>query len=285
MANLAHELRTPLQVLIGSLELLQDEYAGELGQESRAMLGRMNVKAFELKQTLDNLLSFVLAKAGGEAEFDENLTVESILDDIGPALAAANGDKRLDLRFDFKDAPAVIRAPRRAVTATIVNLALNAIRFTEAGAVTITMRRADRGTGAEVEIEVSDTGPGLNPELLEPLSRPFAQLSCSSTRRYRGVGLGLTVARRNVEMLGGSLRLRSTPGHGATFLVRLPSRVAKVESGKRGVSRLVTAPSKSDRARRTRQAAVSLSPSAGPQRVARAQPSAPARRRAEQALG
>jgi len=254
--NLAHELRTPLQVLIGNLELLQDESAGELGERPRAMIGRMTVKVFELQQTLDNLLSFVLAKAGGESEHDEDLTVESILADIGPVLEAANGDKGLELRFDFKDAPAVIRAPRRALTATIINLALNAIRFTEAGAVTIAMRRGHDRKRAALEIEVSDTGPGLNPGLLEPMSRPFAQLSSSSTRRYRGAGLGLTVARCNVELLGGSLRLHSKPGHGATFLVRLPSRSARVEWALN--SKVVTVHKKISRRRRRGPAATSL---------------------------
>jgi signal transduction histidine kinase len=87
------------------------------------------------------------------------------------------------------------------------------------------MRRAhDLRCGEAVEIEVSDSGAGLSPALLGALSQPFAQLSRSSRRRYRGVGLGLAVVRHNVEVLGGSIRLRSTPGHGATFLVRLPAR-------------------------------------------------------------
>jgi signal transduction histidine kinase len=193
------------------------------------MLGRMNVSAFELKQTLDNLISFVLAKAGGENDIDEDLTVESIHADIGPGLEAANGDK-LELRFDFKDAPAVIRAPRRAVTAMIMNLALNAIKFTESGSVKIAIRRGrDLANGDAVEIEVSDSGPGLSPALLAALSQPFAQLSRSSRRRYRGVGLGLSVVQSNVIMLGGSIRVLPTPGHGATFLVRLPSRGRRIE--------------------------------------------------------
>ena len=223
--NLAHELRTPIQVLLGNLEILQDEYADVIGHQPRGMLNRMNASVFELKQTVDNLLSFALARAGGENDLDENLTTASILADIGPVLEAANRDKRLELRFDFNDAPPVIRAPRRAVTATIVNLALNAIKFTESGCVKITMRRAAAAHNDEaVEIEVTDNGPGLSPELLGVLSQPFAQLSRSSTRRYRGVGLGLAVVRQNIEMLGGSLRLDSAPSRGATFLVRLPDR-------------------------------------------------------------
>ena len=230
LGNVAHELRTPLQVLLGSLEILQDEYADRNEQGPRGLLGRMNANALELRQTLDNLISFVLAKAGGENDLDEDLTVESVLADVAPTLEAANRYKRLELRFDFKDAPAVIRAPRRAVIATIVNLALNAIKFTESGSVKIAIRRASDLIGKDaVEIEVSDSGPGLSPALLEVLSQPFAQLSRSSTRRYRGVGLGLSVVHYNVVMLGGSIRLFSTPGHGATFLVRFPSRSRTVE--------------------------------------------------------
>jgi two-component system, sensor histidine kinase len=73
-----------------------------------------------------------------------------------------------------------------------------------------------------VEIEVSDSGPGLSPALLEAMSEPFAQLSRSSTRRFRGVGLGLAIVQQNVARLGGTVELRSTPGHGAAFFVRFP---------------------------------------------------------------
>jgi signal transduction histidine kinase len=132
-------------------------------------------------------------------------------------LEAANSDKQLELLFDFKRAPTMIRAPRRAVTTTIVNLALNAIKFTESGSVKIAVRRtSDLRNGDAIEIEVSDSGPGLRPALLAKLSQPFAQLSRSSRRRYRGVGLGLSVVQYNVVMLGGSIGLLSTPGQGAT---------------------------------------------------------------------
>jgi signal transduction histidine kinase len=75
LGNLAHELRTPVQVLLGNLEILLDEYADEIGQGPSSMLKRMSASAFELKQTLDNLISFVLAKAGGENDLDEDLTI------------------------------------------------------------------------------------------------------------------------------------------------------------------------------------------------------------------
>jgi len=223
LGNLAHELRTPIQALMGRLEMLQEEYSDEIGNQPRELVRRMNVNAFELQQTLENLLAFVVAKAGGEANIEERLTIESIIADIEPAIAAANATKRRKVRFELSQAPAVISAPRRAVTASIINLALNAIKFTESGSVKLAIRQIHRDQdGAAVEIEVSDSGPGLSPALFEKMSQPFAQLSRSSTRRFRGVGLGLAIVRQNVAMLGGTLELCSTPGHGAAFFVRFP---------------------------------------------------------------
>jgi signal transduction histidine kinase len=229
LANLAHELRTPLQVLIGNLEMLREEYASQIGRRPRELVERMNANVLELRQTLDNLIGFVMAKAGSAVDVDETITVESILTDIGPAIDAANAIKRLELHFDLDDAPATIRAPRRVVTATILNLALNAIKFTEAGSVTIAIRQRNEVQGCPIEIEVSDTGPGLSPIMLEQMSQPFAQLSRSSTRRYRGLGLGLTVVSQYVTMLGGRIKLLSRPGRGATFTVWLPSAGGAIE--------------------------------------------------------
>jgi signal transduction histidine kinase len=242
LGNLAHELRTPIQALMGRLEMLQEEYADQIGHQPRELVQRMNVNAFELQQTLENLLAFVVAKAGAETSTAEHLTIESIVADVEPAVAVANADKRLDVRFDLERAPAAIRAPRRAVTATIINLALNAVKFTESGSVTIAIRRVPRTKhGDTVEIEVSDSGPGLSPELFEEMSQPFVQLSRSRTRRFRGVGLGLAIVRQNVTRLGGTVELRSTPGHGAAFFVRFPQPRARTMGSLDGGARIPAA--------------------------------------------
>jgi len=234
LGNLAHELRTPIQVMLGLLDILQDEYADQIGEKPRALLERMNVNAFDLGQTLDNLMTFVLAKEGKPSTVDEDLSLESLLADIGPTLDAANRAKGLKLCFDFKQAPAVIRAPRRLITSTVVNLALNAVKFTDAGTVTIKIRQVGQGAGGSaIEIQVSDTGPGLSPALLDQVSQPFAQLSETSVRRHRGIGLGLAIVRQNVAMLQGGLDLHSTPGCGAIFTVRFPVRAAPANSAVR----------------------------------------------------
>ena len=140
LGNLAHELRTPIQVILGLLDILQDEYVEQMDDQERTIIERMNVNALELGQTLDNLMTFAIAQAGKPLLVDEDLSVESILADIGPTLDAANRAKGLKLIFDFKDAPPVMRGPRRVIVSTITNLALNALKFTPAGSVIIALR-------------------------------------------------------------------------------------------------------------------------------------------------
>jgi signal transduction histidine kinase len=224
VANLAHELRTPIQVVMGYLEILRDEYGAEMGAEPSQLLERMNANIHDLARTIDNMMEFVLADANAEAMVTEELTPASLLADVTPAIEAANQSKRLQLHYDLKEAPEVIKAPRRALRSILLNLALNAIKFTPSGTVTIAIRgKRERGRGETLEIEVIDSGPGMSPALLEQASKPFAQLSKASVRRFRGLGLGLAVVQRNLRALGGTLELRTAPaGHGSAFMIRIP---------------------------------------------------------------
>jgi signal transduction histidine kinase len=225
LGNLAHELRTPLQVLIGYLDILRDEFGPAMEEQPRDIIERMNTNVYDLAQTIENLMEFVLSEARAESQIEEEVAVRSLVADVAPALEAANLRKKLKLVFDLDDAPKTIRAPRGALRAIVLNLALNAIKFTETGAVTVALRRTHTAEGAgAVEIAVSDTGPGMTPEMLDEAARPFAQLSNTAARRYRGLGLGLALVRRKAAALGGNLELRSTPGQGAQFTVRFPAR-------------------------------------------------------------
>ncbi len=246
LGNLAHELRTPIQVILGLLDILQDEYVEQMDDQERTIIERMNVNALELGQTLDNLMTFAIAQAGNPSLVDEDLSMESILADIGPTLDAANRAKGLKLIFDFKDAPAVIRGPRRAIVSTITNLALNAIKFTPSGSVTIALRQTQLPEGVPgIAIEVSDTGPGMTPTQLDEAMHPFVQLSTTSARSHRGIGLGLAIVSENVAALKGRLDLCATPGGGATFIVRFPERALATQTRPRraiGASRVASLP-------------------------------------------
>ena len=224
LGNFAHELRTPVQVLIGYLDILRDDLDGELGSRARELIERMNVNVQDLAQTVDNLIEFVLTEEHEQSHLDENISIGSLIGDVQPALEAANLRKGLTLRFDLGEAPAAIRAPRRALRSIILNLALNAIKFTETGSVTVALRDATMAGKVAIEIEVSDTGPGLSAATLEQARKPFVQLSRSNARSHRGLGLGLTLVHRHVAALGGSIELRPKDGQGATFVVLIPVR-------------------------------------------------------------
>jgi signal transduction histidine kinase len=227
LANLAHELRTPIQVLMGFIDILRDDWAAELSAQPHEILERMNANIHDLAQTVDNMMDLVLADANAGPLVNEDIMLSSLMADITPILEAANQRKQLELHFEIDDAPATIHAPRRALRSILLNLALNAIKFTESGTVTVALRRSRSPEKNEaLEIEITDTGPGIDPAMLERASRPFAQLSHSSARRYRGLGLGLAVVQRNVKALGGRVELRpAAAGKGSDFVAEIPAQV------------------------------------------------------------
>ena len=115
LGNLAHELRTPIQVLVGYLDILRDEFVAEFSREPRDIIERMNSNVHDLAHTIDNLMEFVLTQANEEQRPEEDVSVSSLLTEIMPKLEAANARKQLKMRFEIKDAPAEVRAPRRAI--------------------------------------------------------------------------------------------------------------------------------------------------------------------------
>ncbi|HVB80131.1 MAG TPA: HAMP domain-containing sensor histidine kinase [Candidatus Binataceae bacterium] len=223
LANLAHELRTPLQVLLGYVDILRDEWAEKFDPEPRAMLERMNSNLHDLSQTVDNIMEFVMSEAGATSRVEEDVSISSLVNDLEPAIEAAKGAKEVTLKIDLEHAPQTIHTSRRPLRSILSNLVLNAIKFTERGSVTVRIS-SSRVRGAEpgMVLEVADTGLGMSPALIKQAAEPFAQLSQSSARKYRGLGLGLAVVHRNVSALGAKLEVSSTPGRGSRFVVRIP---------------------------------------------------------------
>ena len=200
LGNVAHELRTPLQVLIGYLDILRDEWAEKFEPEPRAMLERMNSNLHDLSQTVDNIMEFVMSEAGSTGRVEEDVSIRNLVSDLAPAIEAAIDGKGLALNIDIEHAPRTIHTSRRPLRAIYSNLVLNAIKFTERGSVTVRIS-SSRARGAEpgLVLEVTDTGLGMSPALIRQAAEPFAQLSQSSSRKYRGIGLGLAVVHRNVS--------------------------------------------------------------------------------------
>lgn len=223
VANLAHELRTPIQVLLGCVDMLREE--GGAKSRRSDIIERMNCNLHDLAETIENVMEFAHESIGDEPPIEENFAVAELFEEIAPMLEAANRGKNLAIRIDLGDAPATITTRRHAMHSIVANLAGNAIKFTQAGSVRITLERARlRGSDA-VRLVVKDSGPGIPPELIERAFQPMVQLSDSNTRQHRGLGLGLAIVRHNVRALGGWINFSSEPGHGSVVTVVIPCAV------------------------------------------------------------
>ena len=225
LANLAHELRTPVQVLRGYLDILRDDRcaAGVDLVESPhwTIVERMNANVYELAQTVENVLEFALASAGAETAIEEEIELREFFAELDDIFKASNHNPQLVVGIDLKDAPATIFTQRRALRSIVLNLAINAIKFTAKGAVSISMSKSVTEPQS-LELEVRDTGAGISLDLLAVALEPLVQLSRSSIRRHRGLGLGLAVVQRNVRALCGWLQVESVPGAGSCFRVTIP---------------------------------------------------------------
>jgi signal transduction histidine kinase len=220
LANLAHELRSPVQAILGYLDILRDEMTA-LGDRHKQIIERMNANAHDLAQTVENVMDFSVADAMAEASDEEEIRPRDLLGDLAPALEAANDTKGLEIKYDLEAAPTVFRSRRRPIKSILLNLAVNAIKFTDRGSVTIAIRLAG---ASQLELEVSDTGPGIEAGLLSQAFETCAQLSHTSIRSHRGMGLGLAVVQRNVQALGAAIIVRTALLQGSSFVVTIPIR-------------------------------------------------------------
>lgn len=267
LANLAHELRTPLQVLLGYVDIMRDEWAEKFDPEPRAMLERMNSNLHDLSQTVDNIMEFVMSEAGATGRVEEDVSISNMMNDLAPAIEAAKGNKELTLKIDLEHAPRTIHTSRRPLRSILSNLVLNAIKFTERGSVTVRISTSRaRGPEPGVVLEVADTGLGISPALIKQAAEPFAQLSQSSARKYRGLGLGLAVVHRNVTALGAKLEVSSTPGRGSRFVVRIPPTQLVGEQSAGKMSKRIFGPT--SRGKHAPTPAVIQPPSPSPRKAA-----------------
>ena len=224
---MAHELRTPVQVMLGYIDTLRDELTHGAHAHGREIVERMNVNAYDLACVVENMMAFASADAASGVLAEEEIDLQDFFAEIQPILQAANCKKRLTINVDLESAPRALRSNRRALRAILVNLAINAIKFTTAGTVTIAVWGTRRAGRDAIEFRVRDTGPGISPEMIRAAFAPFIQLSHSNTREHRGLGLGLPVVQRNVDALGGTLQVKSSPGVGSSFRVTLPCCVIR----------------------------------------------------------
>lgn len=239
LATLSHELKTPLNAILGFSEMLRDGLDGEMTPRQQAHLDEVVQAGGHLLALVDNLLDLSRIEAGKFALAPEDCDLAPLLEDAAAPQRRAAQARHLAFAGEIAPDLGRLRLDPRRLRQMLANLLSNAVKFTpEGGAVTLRARRVARAAlplapmeeAAEyLELAVADSGPGIAPELQERLFQPFALLDASITRAHGGTGLGLALARRLALLMGGALALDSAPGAGACFTIWLPWRAPSPE--------------------------------------------------------
>jgi two-component system, cell cycle sensor histidine kinase PleC len=223
LANMSHELRTPLNAIIGFSEIMETGMFGPLGASKYHEYCRdIRDSGNYLLDVINDILDMSKIEAGRTTLDFQDVDLAQIIADAVRILSARAAEKRLDVKLEV--APAIrLKADRRALKQVALNLLSNAVKFTpESGRVTVRARTV----AGVVTLAIEDTGIGIPKEALKNLGRPFEQVESQLTKSHKGSGLGLAIAKSLVDLHGGNVRIRSTPGVGTIVLVRLPLAAA-----------------------------------------------------------
>ncbi len=223
LATVSHEIRTPMHGIIGMLQLLQE---GRLEREQRQFAETAKRSADGLLHIINDILDLSKIEAGkllpDTRLFRLTTVIEEVMDILGPAASAKN------IEFGCFIAPAATTAlqgdPNR-LRQVLLNIAGNAVKFTESGGVAIEADVTDGSAGPRLRINVSDTAMGISPADQAKLFQDFAQLDNSATRKFGGTGLGLAISRKLLTLMNGKIGLTSTVGRGSTFWIDLPLQI------------------------------------------------------------
>ncbi|MGQ0538295.1 MAG: GAF domain-containing sensor histidine kinase [Gemmatimonadaceae bacterium] len=217
LSNISHELRTPLTSVLGYIALLQEELSGPLTDQQQGDLAHAKRAGERLLDLIEDLLELTSLRYGAvdvkDDVFDPRDALRVALETVGHAPSG------VELRVRAPASPVPnMRSDRRKITKVLVSLLNNAFKFTPSGSVTASLHV---GEGRAV-YRVQDTGVGIPAAAQQRIFDDFGQLDATATRRYAGPGLGLTLARRLAQALGGDIVLESVEGEGSTFTVELP---------------------------------------------------------------
>ncbi len=235
LSAMSHEIRTPLNAIIGLTNHLITERPRP---DQVKNLNSIQFSSEHLMSLVNDVLDFSKIKAGKLKIEHDDLDIRDLLENLLDVTSLAAKEKGIDLRLKIDmDVPQFVMSDRVRINQILINLVGNSIKFTDSGGVTISLEKSTNGRDPFIyRFSVLDTGIGIAEENIGKIFESFEQESISTTRKYGGTGLGLSISKELVDLLGGELKVKSTPGEGSEFYFEIPLGQSDLE-GKRGGSR------------------------------------------------
>jgi len=224
LSVISHELRTPANVIIGYIEVVRNKMLGEINGEQAQALTKAIDHSKALLRLITDILRTTSIEAGAIRVESHAVSLKEFLDDLRTAYDTRKMEEPA-LTWDYPPDLPVINTDSQMLRQILQNLLDNAIKFTERGAVSTTVRYISQA--ASVEFKVRDTGLGIADELLPHVFEAFRQVDSSVTRSYGGVGLGLYIVKKYTELLGGTIQVQSRVSEGSAFTVTIPVKPEK----------------------------------------------------------
>ncbi len=228
LAHMSHELRTPLNAVIGFAQLLANDGVESLSATQRERAQRIEAAGSHLLALIDDVLDLASIEAGSLAIADEAVALDALMRDVVQWMEPLARQGEVELRAE--PAAGAVRADARRLRQVLTNLVGNAVKYNQRGGwVRLSAQRGPRGAQQGWDLIVADNGPGLSPEQQRGLYEPFNRAGAEHGKVV-GTGIGLTIAQRLVERMGGTIDVRSAPGAGSEFRVWLPQALDPMPS-------------------------------------------------------
>jgi signal transduction histidine kinase len=222
LATMTHEMRTPINIVIGNLDLVLRGFLGDVTEKQRKCLETAMRNSGEALNLVSSLLDLSRFEAGQFVVHVEEFRLEDIWTELELLFQIGLSGKAVDLHWKVEGSLPPLSSDRMKVKEILGNIVFNAVKYTDKGEIRVTA--APVNSGEQIAIEVADTGVGIPKESLPFIFEPFRQVEGSATRSMGGVGLGLAIAKRLVNLLHGRVEVASDMGKGTTFHIVVPTR-------------------------------------------------------------